>query len=133
MPHDGVIYRPAGFPVPEDGGFPLVGDADGEYCFRVNVGGVHRLLQCPFFRLPDVQRVVLHPAGLGVDLTKGVLSAGDNLPRLIEQDRAGTGGALVQGGDKRLHGKTSCGNFTRCVLSWLYCGQYSTKGSEAPW
>ena len=29
LPDDGVINRAAGFPVPDDGGFPLVGDADG--------------------------------------------------------------------------------------------------------
>ncbi len=80
------------------------------------MGGVYRLLKRPLFRFPDVPGVVLHPAGLGINLAEGMLGAGDNLPRPVEQNRPGAGGALIEGGDKGFHGKTSCGNFTRRVL-----------------
>ena len=103
LPDDGVVDRLPGGPVPEDGGLPLVGDADGGDLLGVDVGGAHGLRQGPLLRGPDVQRVVLHPAGLGVDLAEGVLGPGDDLPRLVEQDGPGTGGALVQGDDVWTH------------------------------
>ena len=103
LPDDGVVDRLSRGPVPEDGGLPLVGDADGGDPLGVDVGGAHGLRQGPLLRGPDVQRVVLHPAGLGVDLAEGVLGPGDDLPRLVEQNGPGTGGALVQGDDVWTH------------------------------
>ena len=103
LPHDGVVDRLPGGAVPEDGGLPLVGDADGGDLLGVDVGGAHGLRQSPLFRGPDVQRVVLHPAGLGVDLAEGVLGPGDDLPGPVEQNGPGAGGALVQGDDISFH------------------------------
>ena len=84
LPHNGIVDGGTGLAVPEDGGLPLVGDAQGGNGFRVDMGGVHCLRQRPFLRGPDLHGVVFHPAGLGVNLMEGVLGPGDNLPGLVE-------------------------------------------------
>ena len=109
LPYDGVADRLPGGAVPEDGGLPLVGDAQGGDPLGVDVGGAHDLRQGPLLRGPDFQRIVLHPAGLGVDLAEGVLGAGDDLPGPVEQDGPGAGGSLVQGSDVCFH---------ECGLLW---------------
>ena len=103
LPHDGVAHRASGGTLPQDGGLPLVGDTQGRDLLGVDVGGIHRLGQGPLLRGPDLHGIVLHPAGLGVDLTEGVLGAGHDLPRPVEQDGPGTGGPLVQCHDISLH------------------------------
>jgi hypothetical protein len=55
--------------------------------------------------LPDLQRVVLHPAGLRVDLPVLQLVGADRLAAMVEDHAAGAGGALIDGGDKLVHGR----------------------------
>ena len=86
LPHDGVVHRLSGGPVPDNGGLPLVGDPQGGDLLGVDVGGVHRLRQGPLFRGPDLHGVMFHPARLGVDLAEGMLGAGHDLSRPVEQD-----------------------------------------------
>ena len=97
LPDNGVVDRLAGPGVPQNSGLPLVGDADGGDLLGVDVGGIHRLRQGPLFRGPDLQGIVFHPAGLGIDLVEGMLGPGDDIPRPVKQDGTGAGGALVQG------------------------------------
>jgi hypothetical protein len=47
-------------------------------------------------RRPDVARVVLHPSWLGEDLREFLLGDGDDGACVIEEDRAGARGALVE-------------------------------------
>ena len=84
LPHDGVVYRPPGGPLPQDGSLPLVSDAQGRDLLGVDMGGVHRLRQSLFLHVPKLRRVVLHPAGLGIDLPEGVLGPGHDLPRPVK-------------------------------------------------
>ena len=103
LPHDGVVHRLARPPVPQDGRLPLVGDADARDGLGVDVGGVHRLRQCPGGGGPDLHGVVLHPARLGEDLPEGILGLGHDLPPAVEQDGPGRGGALIQRRDISFH------------------------------
>ena len=115
LPDDGVVHRFAGAAVPEDRGLPLVGDAYGGDLLGVDVGTVHHLRQGPALRGPDLHGIVLHPAGLGVDLPEGILGSGDDFSGAVEQDGAGAGGTLVQGDDKTFH-MPSSGIFRQTVL-----------------
>jgi hypothetical protein len=99
LPYDGAVDGAPRVPVPDHGGFALVGDADGG-----DVGtGDPRLLDggaagggCGG---PQVARVVLDPAGIGVMLRKFLLRGGDGLHACVEKDRAARRGALVDGED----------------------------------
>ena len=53
--------------------------------------------------LPDFERIVLHPAGLGVDLLMLFLVYSNHMPAVIEDHAAGAGGALVNGGNVSGH------------------------------
>jgi hypothetical protein len=97
LPDDGVVDRLAGGLVPDDGGFPLVGDADGGHFLGADAHGLKNLAGHAHLAAPDFHGVMLDPAGLGVDLGEFLLGHADALARLVEQDGAGTGGALVQG------------------------------------
>jgi hypothetical protein len=47
---------------------------------------------------PDFQCIVFHPPGFGINLLVFLLVRRDNIPGMVEQDAAGTGGALVYRG-----------------------------------
>src|SRR5664279_2704779 len=61
LPHDCVVDRLAGLPVPDDGRLALVGDSDGDEVVlglaRVGQSEVDNLLHLG----PDLQRIVLNP------------------------------------------------------------------------
>ena len=103
LPHDGVAHRASGGTLPQDGRLPLVGDTQSRDLLGVDVGGIHRLRQSPLLRGPDLHGIVLHPAGLGIDLAEGILGAGHDGSGPVEQDGPGTGGPLVQCHDISLH------------------------------
>ncbi len=84
LPDDGVIDRLPRPGVPHHGGLPLVGDADGSDALGIDMGGVHRLGHRLALRGPDLHRVMLHPAGLGVDLPEGPLGPGDDTACAVE-------------------------------------------------
>ena len=100
LPHDGVVHRPAGGLVPENGGLPLVGDADAG---NVRLQALRRLGRRPALRLPDLHGVMLHPAGLGIKLAEGILGLGHNVAQTVEHDGPGAGGPLVQRQNVRSH------------------------------
>ena len=103
LPHDGVIHRLSGGAVPQDGGLPLVGDAQRGDFLGVDVGAVHGLCQGPLLRGPDLHGVVLHPAGLGIDLAEWILGPGEDLALPVKEDRPGTGGSLIQRDNVSFH------------------------------
>mmetsp|Transcript_14704 Transcript_14704/g.43148 ORF Transcript_14704/g.43148 Transcript_14704/m.43148 type:complete len:361 (+) Transcript_14704:742-1824(+) len=87
VPDDSVAQWLPRLLVPDDGGLPLVGDANGTHLRRVNAGHSFRYhLGRP---LPDLERVVLHPAGLGVVLLVLALGARDNVSVVIEEHESG--------------------------------------------
>jgi len=80
------MHRPAGLPVPEHGGLPLVGDAD-----RVNVAGfeaalVDRFLRDARLRGPDLLGIVLDEAGGGEVLCELPLGRRSNGAVIVKDD-----------------------------------------------
>ena len=97
LPDDGVVQRLPGAPVPQHRGLALVGDADGRHRSRGNTGLGEGLARRGQLRLPDLLGVMFHPARLREDLAELALRHGHHAALVIEDDAAGTGGALVQG------------------------------------
>ena len=99
LPHDGVVHGLAGLAVPQHGGFALVGNAHGAHGAH-GAGRNARLGQRVAGRgqlgAPDFQRVMFHPAGLGVDLRQLQLGLRHDVALLVKDDAAGAGGALVE-------------------------------------
>ncbi len=96
LPDDCVVDRFAGGAVPHHGGLALIGDADRRERIashagaRKGFGGDARLCR------PDFIGVVFDPARLRVNLMEFLLRGRNDRARRIEQQRARTGGALVQ-------------------------------------
>ena len=93
LPHDGPVVGPAAAAVEGDQGLALVGDADGGHRLaRLGQAGAH-LGQGGPHGLPDLERVVLHPARAGEVL--GQLPVGDvgDLAGLVDGQGAHAGRA----------------------------------------
>ena len=103
LPDDRVVNGLAGVPVPDDSGLALVGDADGREVRGGDAGLVERAADDFLAARPDLRRVVLDPARLGVDLLVLLLVDGDHLPAMIEDHEAGAGRALVEGANILWH------------------------------
>jgi hypothetical protein len=99
LPDDGASGGQAGEAVPQDGGLALVGDAGGGDLAGGD-GGLGEGLGGDAFQVaPDLQGVVLDPAGFGEVLAVLALRDRHQPPVVVEQDAAGGGGALVDGHD----------------------------------
>ena len=108
LPHDGRTHRPSGEPVPHNGGFPLIGNADGRHISGGNspvaqghsghlyLGGINLL------------RVMLHPARLRKILGKFLLGHCHNFPILAKKNTPVAGGTGVQSHDILAHRDSSC-------------------------
>ncbi|MCY1401922.1 hypothetical protein D9M71_170490 [compost metagenome] len=99
LPDDGIVDRLAGLPVPHHGGFALVGDANGRYLVEADAGVGQGFHQGSALGGPDFHGIVLDPAGLWVDLGEFALGHTGDIGVVVENDGAGTGGALVEGDD----------------------------------
>ena len=89
--------------IPDNSGFPLVGDADG--C-QVGTGKVCLCQGTPNNIpgvLPDFSRVMLHPAGLGEDLFVLFLIQSHDVAAVVENDETVAGCALIQSADVVRH------------------------------
>ena len=132
LPDDGVVYRLARGLVPEDGGLPLVGNADtGDAALRK---ARDSLCRGQTLRLPDLHGVVLYPAVLGIVLGKGVLRHGRNAALPVENDGPGAGGPLIQRQDVIGHGFSSF-LFHFSVVHYDHISlfmDYTTKGAGFP-
>ena len=104
LPDDGVVHGFAGGLVPDNGGLPLVGDADAGDVRGGQAALFKGLAQGVELGVQNDHGVMLHPAGLGVNLGEGVLGQGDDVPGGVEDDGPGAGGALVQGDQISVHG-----------------------------
>ena len=97
------MYRLAGFGVPDNGSFPLIGDAYGCYVLAVYAYlgdglGYDRGLGRPY-----LHRIVLDPAGLGEMLGEFHLGCGTDVAVVIENNCARGAGALVNRKDILVH------------------------------
>ena len=103
LPDDGVVDGLAGGAVPDHGGFPLVGDADGSDVGHGQSGFGNGLAGGGQLTRQDVLWVVFHPARLGKVLRKFLLRHAQNAATVVEDEAAAAGGALVQGEDVLFH------------------------------
>ena len=95
--------RLAAAPVPDERCLALVGDADRRDGARVGARVRERVARGLKRRPPEVLRVVLDGAVAGEMLRELVLAEAARGKRLVEEDRAARGGALIEGEDQRLH------------------------------
>ncbi len=96
LPDDGVGQRLAGAAVPQHGGLALVGDADGGDVARRQPGALERFGGDAALRGPYLQRIVLDPARLRIDLAELLLGEADDASFLIEDDGAARCGSLIE-------------------------------------
>src|SRR5690606_19852092 len=99
LPDDGVVDRPAGDSVPDDGGFALVGDANRGDLLVGNAGLSQRLDEHTALGSPDFHGIVLDPAWLRIDLRKFSLGNADHVGIAVQHDGSRAGGALVERDD----------------------------------
>ncbi len=84
LPDDGVVVGPSGALVPDDRGLALVGDAESGQVAAGQAGPVEGGLDDRGRALPDLHRVVLHPAGLREDLLVLQLVLALLVPSVVE-------------------------------------------------
>ena len=96
LPNNGVVDGFAGFTIPDDSGFALVGDTDSGYVVGGQVLGCQGILGNLQLSLPDGIGVVFHPARLGVDLLKFPLGSRHNMSVMIEDDGSGGSCTLIE-------------------------------------
>ncbi len=104
LPDNGVAYGPSGVLVPDDGGLPLVGDAHSRDLLRGYAAFGQHLAENAVLAGVDLHGVVLHPAGLGIELGKLLLGHFHNVLPLVKEDAAAAGCTLIQGDDVFFHG-----------------------------
>jgi len=97
LPDDGVVHRLAGAPVPHQGGLALVGDADRTHGVAAQAGLGQHLARGLELGVPQVAWIMFDPARARVDLRKLALRHGHHVAFAVEDDAAGTGGALIEG------------------------------------
>ena len=116
LPNDGVVNRPAGFPVPQHRGFPLIGDADGCDIPGWNICFCQHFHHHGILRGPDLHSVVLYPALPGILLRKFLLRHSNNILPAVKQNGAGAGGSLIQRQKIGAHGGSPF-RFFYCTMS----------------
>ena len=102
LPDDGPARGGQRRPVPEHGGLALVGEADGGDAAAVVAA--QRLAARGQRRLPDLLRLVLHPAGPGEVLRELLVPAGHHAAGLVDHQRGDAGRAGIDRDDG--HGQT---------------------------
>ena len=95
LPDNGVVDGLARRLLPDDGRLALVGDADARD-LSGKAALAQRLRRHHALRAPDLKRVMLDPAGLGVYLRKIVLRLGDDAARLVKDNGTGAGRPLIE-------------------------------------
>src|SRR5438105_10410723 len=86
LPDDRVVNSFAGFLVPDDCGFALVGDPDRGQIARAEATGLHCFLNYGLRAPPDFCGIVFHPARLEINLLVLFLRGADDATRTVEDD-----------------------------------------------
>ena len=86
LPDDGVMDRSSGFAIPEQGGFSLVGDADGGNLLRGEFGLAQGGFGGGELGFPDRLGIMLHPSWFGENLREFLLRHGFDATGLIKDD-----------------------------------------------
>ena len=107
LPHDRVVQRPARLSFPQKRRLALVGDAHGQNVRRVDPRLLHRRAQRVQLTFVNVLRVVLDPAGLGINLPELNAVRRHKRAVFIKHDRARARRSLIQCHDV-FHQNASC-------------------------
>ena len=130
LPDDGGRQGAACGALPQHGGFTLVGDADGGHltggdaCSNQGLAGAVELC------LPDLQWVVLHPAGGRVGLVEFLLGGGQDVAPVIEDEGPAAARTLVEG-EEVGHGQASgrwCADDTAARPESLAAAAFGASG-----
>ena len=133
LPDDGVVVRPAGVPVPHDGGLALVGDAQGGEVGGLQGRLVQRALHDRGRALPDLDRVVLDPARLRQDLLVLELVLGHLVAVVVEDHETGARRALVDRSDEVGHRSSwVCGGLAVQRVGGAAGGRW-VRGQSGSW
>ena len=103
LPNDGMADGLARAGVPDNGGFPLVGDADTGHLFTGKPGHGHGFRHHGRLGSPDLTGVMLHPARSREMLGKLLLRHAEHIAGMVKNDGPGRAGPLVQGKDTFFH------------------------------
>ena len=103
LPDNGVVYRTSRVFIPDHGGFPLVGDADGGHLLRGHSRLSQGLGENGKLSRPDLHRVLLHPAGLRIVLGQLPLGHPHDVLLPVKYNAPAAGGPLVQGDNVLFH------------------------------
>src|SRR5262249_10115750 len=96
LPDDRIHHRLAGVAVPDHRGLALVGDTERGDVVLARAGLLDGLVDHLLAAGPDLLRIVLAPARLGIDLLMLLLGAGLHPPLMVEDHRPRTGRPLIQ-------------------------------------
>ena len=119
LPYDGVVNRSAGIFIPDDGGFPLVGDANSRNVGSFHTGVAHCLLGNFQLGGKNLVRIVLHPTGLGENLGKFLLGNAADVTCFVKENAAVGGGTGVQCHNIFRHRKCSL-PVDNHTISWVF-------------
>ena len=99
LPYDSVVYRASGRLLPDDRGLALIGYADSSDILRSRAKLSHSLRSNSDLGRPDIHRVVLDPARMGIDLFKFDVVGRRHAPLFVKHHSPRAGGSLIQRDD----------------------------------
>src|SRR5206468_896788 len=103
LPDDGRVHGLARGAVPDEGRLALVRDPDRRDVLAARAGPPERAPRRAQLTLPDLRRIVLHPARLRKVLGELVLVDRRHRPLAVEEDGPRGGGALVEREQEAAH------------------------------
>ena len=103
LPHNRVVHGFAGSAIPDHGCLALICNSDGRDIGHVGPGTGNGVVNHLAGVVPNLQRVVLHPARLRENLCRFFLSARDLVRIVVEQDRPSARCPIVDGENVTRH------------------------------
>ena len=107
LPDERVVQRPPRAAIPEHGRLALIRDPDRREIGRVQALARERAADHLLRVAPDLDRVVLDPAGARIDLCVLLLCARDDRAGGVEHDEAAARRALIDRSDEPAHWHSS--------------------------
>src|SRR5688572_21701906 len=95
LPDDGIVNGLASIFIPDDSCLALICNADGNNISRLKSVHFQRTLNHLLSPQPNFQWIMFHPARLGINLPMFLLVNRNDISSMIEDDKASTGGALI--------------------------------------
>ena len=107
LPHDRVVDRPSGAPLPDERRLALVRDPDRDHVGGAERCGGERVRSRSEDALPELLRIVLHPAGLRVVLLDLAVPTSTDAQLVVHHETCRPGRALVDREDHACANKAS--------------------------